>query len=377
MPSDGGQDVASVRPGPVLAAVRRWLLLLAATGCVTWILWAAALPAALLLGPLATAAALAASGLPLRLPRPPFILAQAVIGCLLARAATPALFPALAVDGPLFLAVVLTSIGSAAALGWTLCRLGVLPGSTAIWGTSPGGATAMVILADVYGADVRLVAVMQYLRIACVALAATLVARFFGAHTLHAQAQTLWFPPFEPGFGVALALMAGGTLAGFATRLPCGAMLVPMLVGGTLRLAGIADISLPPWLLAGAYTVIGWRIGLGFTRDLMVYAAKILPLLLIVVATLLGISAGLSFVLAKLTGVDPVTAYLAASPGGLDSIAVIAATTPVDMPFVMTLQTMRFMLVVLLAPPMARFLSGKAMSRLRQPEETPSTDGRA
>lgn len=331
-----------------------------------------------MLGPLATAAALAVAGVPLGLPKPPFILAQAVVGCLLARAASPSIFPSLAALGPLFLAVVLTSIGTAALLGWVLCRLGVLPGATAIWGTSPGGATAMVILADVYGADARLVAVMQYLRIACVALAATLVARFCGGHPGYVhEAATIWFPPLDAGAAVAAGLIVCGTLVGATTRLPCGAMLVPMLVGATLRLSGLATLTLPPWLLAGAYAVIGWRIGLGFTRSLMAYAAKILPLILAVIAILLGVSAGLSFVLARLTGVDAVTAYLAASPGGLDSIAVIAATTPVDMPFVITLQTMRFLLVVLLAPPMARFLSGKALARCDAPPSPARADDQA
>jgi len=41
---------------------------------------------------------------------------------------------------------------------------------------------------------------------------------------------------------------------------------------------------------------------------------------------------------------------VATSPGGLDSVAIIAASTRVDVPFVMALQTVRFVLILLLGP---------------------------
>jgi uncharacterized membrane protein AbrB (regulator of aidB expression) len=48
-------------------------------------------------------------------------------------------------------------------------RYSALPGATGAWGSSPGGASAMVVMAQEYGADVRLVALMQYLRVLFVA----------------------------------------------------------------------------------------------------------------------------------------------------------------------------------------------------------------
>jgi hypothetical protein len=43
---------------------------------------------------------------------------------------------------PLFLAVGLAVILASTALGWLMTRWQVLPGTTAVWGTSPGAATA-------------------------------------------------------------------------------------------------------------------------------------------------------------------------------------------------------------------------------------------
>ncbi len=319
-------------------------------------------PAALLLGPMASGIALGLGGASVRVGKAPYVLSQAVIGCLVARAASPAILPSLLASGHLFLGVVLAGIGLAAVMGWLLCRLGVMPGTTAIWGTSPGGAAAMVIMADAYGADARLVAFMQYLRVLCVALAAAGVAHFWANGTGQA-APTVWFPALGPGFVATAGLLALGALAGLRTRLPSGAMLVPMLLGGGLRLAGLVEVELPPWLLAASYAGIGWRIGLGFTRNVIAYAARALPMILLTILALIGFCGALSVLLARATGVDALTAYLAASPGGLDSVAIIAAASPVDMPFVMTLQTLRFFLVVLLGPPMARLLAGKAKGR--------------
>ncbi|MYL83592.1 AbrB family transcriptional regulator [Desulfovibrio aerotolerans] len=324
---------------------------------------ALALPAALLLGPMLAGIALALGGGTIRLGRVPYILAQAVVGCLIARAATPDVLPALARHWHLFSAVILAGIAASAAIGWQLSRLGIMPGTTGIWGTSPGGAAAMVVMADAWGADARLVAFMQYLRVLCVALAATLVARFAApaAAVAQVQAAVVWFPGPTAGWAAAAGLILLGAVVGLGTRLSAGAMLAPMLAGAFLRLSGTVEIDLPPWLLAVSYAGIGWRVGLGFTRSVAAYAARTLPAILAAIGALIAFCGGLSWLLARATGMDALTAYLAASPGGMDSVAVIAAASPgVDFAFVMTMQTLRFFLVVLLAPPMARFLAGRA-----------------
>ena len=70
---------------------------------------------------------------------------------------------------PLFLGVVAAIIATSAALGWMMARLKVLPGTTAVWGVAPGGASVMMLMSGEFGADPRLVAFMQYLRVVVVA----------------------------------------------------------------------------------------------------------------------------------------------------------------------------------------------------------------
>jgi uncharacterized protein len=78
-----------------------------------------------------------------------------------------------------FLGVVALSIIASAGGGWVMSRFRIIPGTTAVWGMLPGGATVMMLMAEAYGADSRLVAFMQYLRVVMVAAAASVVSLMF------------------------------------------------------------------------------------------------------------------------------------------------------------------------------------------------------
>ena len=80
-------------------------------------------------------------------------------------------------------------------------------------------------------------------------------------------------------------------------------------------------IELPPWLLATSYAFLGWNIGMGFTRDILAHAVRVLPQTIFAIIALMLICGGLGFVLVETVGIDPLTAYLATSPGGMDSAA--------------------------------------------------------
>ncbi len=315
------------------------------------------IPAALLLAPMAAAILLAASGAKLRIPRPAFLAAQAVVGCMIAGSINPAILSTVAAHWlPLF-AIILAVIGASSLLGWTLARWQVLPGSAAVWGSSPGAASAMTLMAAAHGADIRLVAFMQYLRVVFVALAATLVARVAVDPQAPMAAAIDWFPTVSArGLAETLALAGLGGLAGRLLRIPAGSLLVPLVVGAVLHGTGLVAIELPPWLLAPSYMAIGWNIGLGFTPTILRHAARALPRLVVAILVQIATCAGLATLLTLYLGIDPLTAYLATSPGGADSVAIIAASSHVDIAFIMAMQTSRLFLVILISPALARFI---------------------
>ena len=316
------------------------------------------LPAALLLGPMAAAIVFAAARTTVRIPAPLFMSGQAIIGCMIAGNITSSILHTMLADWPIFLAGVVAVVIASNAFGWLLARLRVLPGNTALWGSSPGGATAMVLMSEAFGADIRLVAFMQYLRVVFVAVVATLVARFYAVASA-APVSILWFPHLPAlAFAETLALAAIGATAGRLLRIPAGPLLIPLALGAVLHSTGVMNIVLPPWLLAGSYALVGWTIGLRFTRPILVHAAHAFPRVALSILALIALCGGLAALLTDRLHIDPLTAYLATSPGGIDSVAIIAASSAhVDIPFVMAMQTARFLFVIFAGPPIVRFVA--------------------
>jgi membrane AbrB-like protein len=156
------------------------------------------------------------------------------------------------------------------------------------------------------------------------------------------------------------AVAALGAWLGPKLRLPAGALLLPMALAAILQDTGWLQIELPPMLLAASYAVIGWSIGARFTRDILVHAARALPRVLLSIIALIAICAGIGYALVMLAGIDPLTAFLATSPGGVDSVVIIAANSNVNLPFIVAMQTARFILILVAGPAMARFLARRA-----------------
>ena len=313
------------------------------------------LPAALLLGAMAAAILVAVFDGKLAVPHWPYVLAQGLIGCLVARSIGPAILVTMAQQWPLFLGGVCSVLLISTSLGALLARWRVLPGTTAVWGSSPGAATVMVLMSEGFGGDPRLVAYMQFLRVIVVALVASIVARLWVAPGALPRAAIDWFPAVAAGpFWETVALAVFGSIAGAKSRLPAGALLVPLFAGVALSCTGLMTITLPPWLMAACYALIGWSIGLRFSREIVIYAGRVFPKIAASTLTLVALCGGLAVLLHVVVGTDPLTAYLATSPGGADSVAIIAASSHVDVPFVMAMQMARFILVLLVGPALAR-----------------------
>lgn len=131
----------------------------------------------LLLGSMIVGIIFSMRGISLHPPRCTFLGAQAILGCMIAQNLTGSILTTLTAHWPMVIIILLATLISSAVIGWLLVRYSNLPGNTGAWGSSPGGAAAMVAMAQEYGADIRLVAFMQYLRVLLVVGAAALVTR--------------------------------------------------------------------------------------------------------------------------------------------------------------------------------------------------------
>lgn len=333
--------------------------LIALSATISTLLTLVHLPAALLIGALLSGIVVGVNGASVRVPVPAFGAAQAIIGCLIAASISLATFSAMAQDWSIVLGVVIATLSASSFLGWLISRWGVMPGTTAVWGSTPGAASAMVLMAGAFGADQRLVAFMQYWRVILVTVGAAAVARLWIGPVDTSAQSVVWFPAIQPlAFGVTLASAALGAPLGRLLRLPSPYFLGGFLAAAILHLGFGLPVQLPGWLLAASYALVGWSIGLNFTRPILLHAARSLPLITLSILILMGFCGLIGMAIARVFNVDPLTAYLATSPGGMDSVAIIAAAAHnVDLSFVMALQAARFIVVLLLGPTIARTIA--------------------
>ena len=90
-----------------------------------------------------------------------------------------------------------------------------------------------------------------------------------------------------------------------------------MLLGSVLHSSELVDIHVPFWVPAGASIILGWYVGLGFSRRLLVSAFRMLPRLLVSTVLLISLCGFAAWMMAVFMHTDPLTAYLATSPGAV------------------------------------------------------------
>jgi membrane AbrB-like protein len=338
----------------------RWLALIAATAIAAVALDRVGLPSASLFAALLVG--LAAALLPPRMPEVPssvFRAAQAVTGVSLGVYVQSDSLDAVA---SAWLPVALVSAGTlllSLLCGWALVKTVRLDPPTAALGMVAGGASGIVGMARELGADDRLVAVMQYLRVlVVVVLTPVLVAIAFGhPHGANPGAAPAGSPVIGDAADWALTAgaLAAGALAAAVARIPAGSLLGPMIAAAVLTLA-IGDFQVPALLREPAFAAIGLQVGLRFTPKLVREAGRLLVPTLLCVLGLLVACFGLALLLAATTDASLLDAYLATTPGGLYAVLAAAFGTGADTTFVIAVQALRLFVMVLLAPVVVRKL---------------------
>jgi uncharacterized protein len=256
--------------------------------------------------------------------------------------------------------VSLATLGLSLVGGVVLARTTALDAPTAALGMIAGGASGIVGISDELGADDRLVAFMQYLRVLVVVLITPVgIAVLFGGQ--HEGGGTGL--PSTGTFGDPLAwvltaaLAAAGAVAGVRAGVTAGVLLVPMLLTGALVLTGVlGDFAVPPLLSQAAFSLIGLRVGLNFTLSTVKLLGRLTGPVLAMIAFLLVACFGLAVLLAATTSATLLDAYLATTPGGLYAVLAVAFGAGASTTFIIAVQSLRVIAMVLLAPMAVRFM---------------------
>lgn len=338
--------------------VERWGWLVALTAAGTAGLWALGVPSPALFAGLVAAAGLALAGrAPAAVPRPATTASQAVIGVVIGVMAQPDALAGLTADWAAVLAVGIGTLVVSMLAGLLLGLHRGLSPLTGVLALTAGGASGLVAVSRDLGGDDRIVAVVQYLRVGLVTATMPLVAALvFGARS-GAGPPDGPGAPWPVGLGFTVVCAVAGIALARLLRLPAGGLLGPMTVALVLVLTGVAGGVAPPELLVEvAYAVIGWHAGVGFTRESLRIVAAVLPAATGLIVAVIVACAGQGLLLSWLTGVSLLDGYLATTPGGVYAVLATAYASGGDVTFVVAAQVLRVLLMLLIAPLIARLV---------------------
>lgn len=339
-----------------------WSGLLALTLVVTTAMTLAHIPGALMLGPMISGLAIALYRPRLKMPGWSTILAQAVLGALIASILTPGIIALFLPHWLLILVMNTLLIVAIFFLGIIATRMGWFPGTAGIWGMSPGGASAMVMLSDAYGGDRRIVALMHYLRLVWAVVAVITMGFLLGSprtespgFALPGSTGTTWLAPIEfMPFSATIIIVVIGIMCAYLFRKGPLAIFAPMFLGILLQASGLLTLQMPPSMSAVAFGIVGWHVGLSFSRESLLANARYIPKILISIVVILLVCVALAAVLMLVAHVDFLTAYMALNPGGVDVVLLTAASVDVDLPIIIAMQISRLILAIAIAPLLGR-----------------------
>jgi membrane AbrB-like protein len=327
------------------------------------------LPAAFLTGPLLIAACFAVTGwsvvrFPLFFRR----FAQSAIGMTLSFSITGKSLQIVAVNWLPVAMLVLVMFVLTTIIGVLLHRFANLQAAAALLGTLPGGSGEMVAMSDSIGADVRLVTVMQYGRLLAILATISIVGHLVGvsggtASALHYRALSATsYSTAAPNYLVSIIIALIGAGLGTRFRIPAGTIVIPAVLATMAGFFGIAAAPWPPFVLAGAYLVLGLQIGGNFDTAVMRQLKRLGWAVLLSNAFLLATSALLALFLSPLLKIDFMSAYLAATPGGLDSVAAMATNLKADAALILAVHSLRLISVLLIGPYLVQIV-GRRLAR--------------
>ncbi|MBT9247311.1 AbrB family transcriptional regulator [Gemmobacter fulvus] len=325
--------------------------------------WLAGVPLGVLLGAMVAVGVVAArggrlGGASIEFPQQLRLFFVPVIGVGIGGAFTPEVVAQMPGWWPSLLALCLY-IPLAHLSGYAIYRLGGLPKPEAFFGAVPGGLIESVALGEEAGADVRMLVLLQFLRLILTIVAVPLIFLVLTGHAVGSASGATLAAKVALDPADALVLIAAGCIGFWVGRLlhlPAAPMTGPMAASACVHLLGWAEGVPPGWAVALTQIVVGTGLGARFIGMNGALLRRGFALASGNVAVALLLAFGFGLAMAKITG-EPVTAvFLAFAPGGLAEMSLIALSLQMGIVFVTVHHVARIVLSVALAKLGARWI---------------------
>src|SRR5918999_2171115 len=303
-----------------------------------------AAPIPWMIGPMVAVAGLNLLGVSMHSPPLARQMGQVILGSAVSLYFTPPVVAALAANLPAILAATIAVfvVGGLGAL--TLSRASGVDSKSTFFASIPGGAMAMAVLADRYGAQIAPVAVAHSLRVSVVVIIVPF-ALTYGGFPLVAAA---YRPNLPLDFSILIPWLAVGWLIGEISErfhFHNGCLLVPIFLGAGLTVGGIQLSAVPPALIDFAQLMFGLVLGARYERAFFARYRLFIPFALLNSCFILVASVAAGADLAWTFGLPVATMILATSPGGLAEMTITAQALKISVPLVVAFHLFRVVIV--------------------------------
>lgn len=297
-----------------------------------------------MIGPMIAVATLNLAGV--RMHSPPFArhLGQVVLGSAVSLYFTPPIVAALASNLPAIIAATLSAflVGGLGAL--ILTRVSGVETRSTFFASVPGGAMAMAVLAERYGAQVAPVAIAHSLRVSIVVIVIPYALTYGGIPLVAAAYKPS--VPFDPA--ILAVWLPFGLLLGMASerlRFHNGCLLMPIFLGAGLTIGGVQLSAVPGWMTNFAQLMFGLVLGARYERAFFVRHKLFIPFALLNSLFVLIASLLLAFAIAWYFDLPIATMIIATAPGGLAEMTITAQALQIGVPLVVAFHLFRVVIV--------------------------------
>ncbi|HET9652494.1 MAG TPA: AbrB family transcriptional regulator [Usitatibacter sp.] len=282
--------------------------------------------------------------------------AMAVVGVSLGLYFTAPVVHQVATYWPWFVALGLAAVGFGTASALVLKQLSGTDRATAYFGSMPGGASEMAMMAEGHGAQPDLVAFAHSVRMLFVVTVFPIGITVAGFHASEEYRPILI--PFDAG-GLAIILGIAAVVGTIARRLrlPTAYMMGALFTSIALTVSGVTLSSVPTPLTNAAQVVLGCALGARFDRSFLTTAPRFAAALVPSITIMLTLAALVGATLAWSSGAYLGSGLLAAAPGGIAEMSITAKVLRIGVAFVTAAHVVRYLIVVLLTIPVFRLIS--------------------
>jgi uncharacterized protein len=297
-----------------------------------------------MIGPMIVVAALNLKGVQMHSPPYARQMGQVILGSAVSLYFTPTVVAALAAN---FSAIVVASasaflIGGLGAL--ILSRVSGVDGKSTFFASIPGGAMAMAVLAERYGAQIAPVAVAHSLRVSILVILIPFALTYGGI--------PLETAPYRPDLPLSYLILVPWLAFGFVLgeiserlRVQNGYLLAPIFFGAALTASGTELSAVPHWMADFAQLMFGLVLGARYERAFFIRYKLFIPFALLNSIFILIASVAVAATLAWIFSLPIATMIISTAPGGMAEMTITAQALQIGVPLVVAFHLFRVVMV--------------------------------